>query len=62
MGPGQGAPFFNPMNMGNMGGPQGGIDPSMLTNMFQQLSMNPQAVQGLIDPNDPKQQFFLNQI
>jgi len=39
-----------------------GVDQTMLANMMQQLSMNPQAVQGLINPNDPKSQFFFNGI
>ena len=62
MGPGQGAPIFNPMMMGGMGPNNSGIDTNMLQNMFQQLSMNPSAVQGLIDPNDPKSQMFFNSI
>ena len=50
---------FNPMaggmlRMNLLSGPPGGFDPNMLANMMQHLSMNPQAVQGLIDPNDPK--------
>ena len=56
---------FNPMaammNMSNQ--MQGaGIDPSMLANMMQQITMNPQAVQNLIDPSDPKSQLFFNGI
>jgi len=29
-----------------------GIDPNMLTSMFQQLTMNPGMLQGMVDPND----------
>ena len=59
---------FNPMGgmmmgMNPPGGqPPNGFDPNMLANMMQHLSMNPQAVQGLIDPNDPKSSMILNGI
>jgi len=58
----QSAPMFNPMMMGAGGMQANGIDGNMLANMMQQLSMNPQAVQGLIDPNDPKSQMFFSNI
>lgn len=35
-----------------------GIDPNMIANMMQQLNLNPQALQNLINPNDPKSQMF----
>ena len=55
--------MFNPMmGMMNTGMQNAGIDPNMLAGMMQQISMNPQAVQNLIDPNDPKSQMFFSGI
>ena len=60
----EGGPEFNPMLglMSSQQNMQNGIDSSMIASMMQQLSMNPQAIQNLIDPNDSRQQMIFSGI